>query len=277
MELRYIKVNPSGNTTILVADSLPRDKYADVSIKLMADTNLCAEQVGFVEKPENPAAAARLQMMGGEFCGNASRSFAAWIALGGLEGYKLKNFSEEEKEVTIEISGHEGILTAKVQNGGSDHACIAEIEMPLPEEIRHGNNDLMGEYSIVIFEGITHVILWGKPASEEYIDIVSNFLADQGLDNDCFGIEFYDETTASMIPVVYVGAVGSLVWESSCGSGSVAVAAAIVHKQNRSIEHMQIRQPGGDLFVSVDWDCGIKAARLSGDIIITAAGTAYID
>lgn len=277
MELNFIKINPSGNTTVLILNPLPREKYPEISVKVMADTNLCAEQVGFVEQTENPEAFVRLHMMGGEFCGNASRSLAAWIALGGLTENRLRNFHEEEKEIVIEVSGHQGPLTAKVQNQGSDHTCLAEIEMPLPLEIRHGRNDQLSEYSIVIFEGILHVVLWNKVAAEVYIDIVRNFLEKEQLDADCFGIMFFDSRIEKMIPVVNVGVVGSLVWESSCGSGSVAVASALAHKESRSVEHKQIHQPGGDLFVSVDWQDGITAARLAGDIVITATGTVYID
>lgn len=276
MELNFIKINPSGNTTILILDNIRREKYAEISLKIMADTYLCAEQVGFLEKPENPGAAARLQMMGGEFCGNASRSFAAFIALGGLEGNKLRCFNEQEQLVPIEISGHQGVLTAKVKNCKSDHTCSAEIEMPLPLEIEHGINGLLGDHSIVIFEGIVHVILWDGTPSDEYIDIVHKYLDKKGIDSSCFGIEFYDSKNAAMIPVVYVGEVGSLVWERSCGSGSVAVASALAHREKRSIKELKISQPGGDLFVGIDWQDGITAARLSGDIEITAAGKVFI-
>jgi diaminopimelate epimerase len=80
-----------------------------------------------------------------------------------------------------------------------------------------------------------------------------------------------------MVPVVYVGAVDSLVWESSCGSGTVAVASAIADKEKRSIDHMQFCQPGGDLFASIGWKDGIEEAWLSGEIVFTATGTVYID
>ncbi|MGI6733540.1 MAG: hypothetical protein ACOX4J_05135 [Anaerovoracaceae bacterium] len=277
MELRFVKCNPSGNTTVLILDPLPREKYPEIAVKVMSDTYLCAEQVGFLEEADAPAAAARLHMMGGEFCGNASRSFAAWIALGGLEGGELKGFSEVEKQVLFQISGHADTLKARVYNQWSKHTCNAEVDMPLPLQILHGWNDQLSEYSIVAYEGIIHTILWSKVAAEVYVNIVEDFLEKQGFSTDCFGIMFYDSRTSEMIPMVRVKAVDSLVWESSCGSGTVALASALADKQQASIEHMQVRQPGGDLFVSVDWENGIKEVRLSGDIQITAIGTAYID
>jgi histidine racemase len=277
MEYRFVKINPSGNTTILILDKIPREKYTEVSTKIMAETSLCAEQVGFLEQPQNPKAVARLHMMGGEFCGNASRSLATWIALGGLDYGKPSNFSESEKEIAIEMSGHQGILTARVKNQNSDYSCFTDIEMPTPLEVRHGRNDQLSDYSIVVFEGILHVILWSKVASEVFVDIVRDFLEEEKLSTDCFGIMFFDGRTSAMVPVVYVGAVASLVWEKSCGSGTVAVACAIAHKEKKSIEQIQINQPGGPLFTSVDWQGHIASARLAGDITITAVGTAYID
>ena len=52
--------------------------------KLWKETNLYAEQVGFIGDNH-------LQMMGGEFCGNASRSFASLLA------FRDKDFSEQKK------------------------------------------------------------------------------------------------------------------------------------------------------------------------------------
>lgn len=277
MELQFVKFNPSGNTTVLILDPLPREKYPEIAIKIMSDTYLCAEQVGFLEEADEPGALARLHMMGGEFCGNASRSFAGWLALRGSEKAKPEGFREDEKEVRIQVSGQAGTLTVRVQNQWSDHTCNAEIDMPLPLKILHGRNDQLSEYSIVIYEGITHVILWNKVAAEVYVNIVEDFLEKEGLSTDCFGIMFYDSRTSEMVPVVHVKAVDSLVWESSCGSGTVALASALADRQKESIEHLQVRQPGGDLFVSVDWQDSIRGARLSGDILITAVGTTYID
>lgn len=299
MELRFVKFNPSGNTTVLILDPLPREKYPEIAIKVMSDTYLCAEQVGFLEKAGDPEAVARMHMMGGEFCGNASRSFAAWIALGGLESgesngcggmndelngcgelrvrSKLTGFSQVEREVRIQVSGYDGILTARVYNQWSKHSCNAEIDMPLPLKIQHGWTDQLSDYSIVVYEGIIHLILWNKVAADVYVNIAEDFLEKQGFSTDCFGVMFFDSRTSEMIPVVRVKAVDSLVWESSCGSGTVALASAMADKQKTSIAHMQLKQPGGDLFVSVDWKDGIKRARLSGDIQITAMGTAYVD
>ena len=276
MELQFVKFNPSGNTTVLILDPLSREQYPEIAAKIMADTCLSAEQVGFLEQADEFGAVAKLHMMGGEFCGNASRSFGAWIAAGGLEGKRPDGFYGE-KEICIQVSGHAGILKARVQNQGSGHTISAKIDMPLPLRILHGRNEGLGEYSIVIYEGITHVILWSKAADELYIDIAEDLLGKEGLSLDCFGVMFFNARINEMIPVVRVKAVDSLVWESSCGSGTAALASALADRQQGSVSNLMISQPGGDLFVSVDWADGIMGCSLSGDIKITATGTAYID
>lgn len=276
MELQFIKANPSGNTTVFILDKVPRAFHAEIAAKVMDAAFIGAEQVGFLEEGTDQRALARLQMAGNEFCGNASRSFAAFLALGGLSGTDLKLFSEEEKEIIIEASGHQGILKAKIGNLGSQYLCRAEIEMPLPLELQEGREETLGDYSLVVFEGIIHVILWEKIASAEMIAKVRSLLERKKLPVDCFGALFYDSATSRMIPVVHVEALDSTVWESSCGSGSIALAAAVSHREKRSIDNYVIHQPGGDLVVSVTFDGGITKASLSGEVSFPVRGTLQI-
>lgn len=277
MEYRFAKLNPSGNTTVLILDRVPREKHKEVSKKVMEETALWAEQVGFLEPPDNPQAFARLQMMGGEFCGNASRCLAAWIALGGFDRGYPTGFQEEEKIVPIEVSGHKGVLSAKITNSGQKNACMVSVEMPIPIEILHDTHGLPLHHSIVVFSGILHVILWDQPRDESYVEKVRNHLNSQGLDDSCFGVLFYDSRTARMIPVVYVGEVDSLVWENSCGSGTVALVSAMADKEKRSMKNFRISQPGGDLYADIVWEDGIKSAYLYGDVIITAVGAVFVE
>ena len=72
MDLCYILADPSGNTTAFVLSPVPPHQYGPVARAVME--RLKAEQVAFLHD-------GRMDMMGGEFCGNASRSFALWQAL----------------------------------------------------------------------------------------------------------------------------------------------------------------------------------------------------
>ena len=76
MKLEYIKTDPTSNITVLVRTPVERAKQPEAAENIMAADRQC-EQVGFVEESESGT---RLQMMGGEFCGNASMSLAAVMA-----------------------------------------------------------------------------------------------------------------------------------------------------------------------------------------------------
>ncbi|MGI6684214.1 MAG: hypothetical protein ACOX47_01625 [Bacillota bacterium] len=100
-------------------------------------------------------------MAGGEFCGNASRSFAAWLALRDESGLDVRNFKEEECKIAIQVSGHKGILEATLGNLGADNKCLASVSMPIPEQILHGEDDYFGRYSIVILK-VSAILYYGS-------------------------------------------------------------------------------------------------------------------
>lgn len=273
MELRALKADPSGNTTIIVLDPVERKRHGEIAAKIMALPELGAEQVGFLEAAKDPLAAGRLQMMGGEFCGNGCRSFAAAAALGALDGGPPVNFEEQVREVVIEASGHRGILTAMVENRQKDNECFVEIGMPLPQSVRHGVDEALGEYSLVIFEGIVHMLLWDRAVSALDIPPVREFLLREGADVACFGALFYDRKLNYMVPAVYVEGSDTLVWEGSCGSGVVAAAAALSEQLGQTQLYVEVAQPGGSLFASVDWEENRKAVRLSGPVTLAESGS----
>ena len=72
MKMRIRRADPAGNITIFVMDQAERKDYAAISRQLLVREDLGAEQVGFVEK--NADGTTHMQMMGGEFCGNACRA-----------------------------------------------------------------------------------------------------------------------------------------------------------------------------------------------------------
>ena len=74
MELRLIMADPAGNRTAIVRTPVPAELRAETAAKIMKIQELRAEQVGFEAVPRL-GGAGRLEMMGGEFCGNAARSF----------------------------------------------------------------------------------------------------------------------------------------------------------------------------------------------------------
>src|SRR4051812_12238872 len=96
--LQVAILRPGGNDTALIA-GIPKKKMRRAINDAVMQKFLSIEQVGFYEfnfiKNE-----ARLEMAGGEFCGNATRSLA-YLLLNGKIG-----------EVKICVSGTKQILTA---------------------------------------------------------------------------------------------------------------------------------------------------------------------
>jgi len=274
----YIKANPSGNTTIFVLQPFARRQHGKIAVELMKETVIAAEQVGYLETPENPAAIARLQMMGGEFCGNAARSFAAWLAMGGEDyiknGGPLLRPLKKDCEITIEVSGNAGLLTAKVEKTELPYGCYTEISMLAPRFLLEGMHNALGAYTIMGLEGITHIVLWDAQPDAKWLSIVRDLFIDNGLDTDCFGLMFVIKRDPVFIrPLVYVESVGSLVWEQSCGSGSLSTALAIAAKTGNRLNRFPIQQPGGTLYISILPDKNIYT--LSGPVMFTAYGTAW--
>lgn len=275
MKLRFVKADPCGNTTIFLLDPVPREQRPAVAAAVMAHGSVTAEQVGFIFPDPAQEAGYRMEMAGGEFCGNASRSFAAWLQLC-PDGGEPHDFIPAQADRVIRVSGAEGPLTARVRSIGQDNRCYVSVAMPIPEQILTGTDDWFGAYSLVIFPGISHIVLWDHAHREEDVERAKSFLARFGPMPEAFGLMYYDEADRFLRPLVYVEDPRTLVWENSCGSGSSALAAAIAHRRGGSVEGLAIRQPGGELTVSVDWQDGVRELILGGEITLSVFGTLYV-
>ena len=269
MLLNFIKMNPAGNTTIFILDQLPKNIHGKVSNYLMEPICLCADQVGFIEKSYSRKAVLRLQMMGGEFCGNALRSFAALLYLRGYPGIKTKHKSITEtishngiknySIIPIEISGYDGILEVKVVEVDPIHGVYwSSTPIPAPIKIIEDNFylnclDIIKKGIVVKFPGITHIIFNDIIPKKEIIFEVQKKIESLTINNDTIGIMFYNPQNETLVPLVYVKNSDSIVWEGSCGSGSAAVAAAMAMENSTSVKNLKLKQPGGEIEVDVDY------------------------
>ena len=167
MEVKFIKASPTENMTLLIETPVAREKQLAVAERLIAYGSVYAEQAGYIEEAENPAAEKRLQMMAGEFCGNASLSLAAWLA-------KKKNLPIGEKtEITLEVSGAEELVRCEIERE-TEHRFLGRVAMPLPQCIETRAFMLDGErieLTAVVFAGITHILvpvsLWGENVAKK--------------------------------------------------------------------------------------------------------------
>lgn len=254
----FIKVNPAGNMTILYDRSNVLDsEIQPISKAAMNDLNLFAEQVGFIE-------GTHLQMMGGEFCGNASRSFASYLA------FKDKDFQGDEiYEITC--SGEDSLLKVHVRQAEDDHLFLAKIKMPsyisinkMTLQSSSGSDFTVCE---VLFSGISHFIYEG-PVNEAIMETIHAYCTEK--DYDAYGIMFLNASTLMMKPYVKVQGFDG-VWENSCGSGTTAVGYYL--KTYKNIDSAKIVQPGGWLEVSLDEE-GIY---IDGPVEIVAEGNSYMN
>ena len=79
MKLTLCTADPAGNITLLVETPVDPAEYHSVANQLMAIEQFHCEQVGFITEPVM-GGGIRLEMMGGEFCGNATMSLGAVLA-----------------------------------------------------------------------------------------------------------------------------------------------------------------------------------------------------
>ena len=272
MEVEFVKISPTQNMTILITSLVDRRLHRDVAQKIMAYDNVYAEQVGFVESPENPKALARLQMAGGEFCGNASLSLCAYLIWKG----DVKCEYEEQRTVPIEVSGSSDVLYCDVKK--RDGYFLAKINMPVPEAVGSFDSEIAGSLPVVYMPGITHVIVDTNETGVSKDLLVETFVSnsDPFTKEDAFGIMFYDRKTCSIEPFVYVKTMGTKVWERGCGSGSAALGAYLAHLAGESVK-VDVAQPGGIITVEAGMADG-KFTNISveGKIVIAAQGKAYI-
>ena len=250
--IRVTMADPAGNRTALVEGEIPRQDYGPVAAQLLGASDLAAEQVGFVCPALGDTAVGRLEMMGGEFCGNASRSFGLFMA---------QRRGLGETEIPIEISGAKESLLVKLQEGE------AWVQMPLPKEITTlALPQLQGEVPLVDLGGIVQVLLPGIPPQEalgrESIHRVYDLTGSPAV-----GVLFWSGDT--MTPLVWVKETDSFVWESSCGSGTLAVAAYRSQQTREGITALTLRQPGGVLRAQVRREEGVLvSASLGGPVTL---------
>lgn len=230
MKLRLIMADPAGNRTALVLSPVPAGARGELAGRIMALPGLQAEQVGYCCPPRGGEALGRLEMMGGEFCGNAARSFGLMLA-------RERGLAA----AAVEVSGSPRPLLVEAGPAGDTAAC----PMPLPGGI--------GELAVpelsprplpaVRIGGITHVIAPGiPPVGESFLAI--RRAADSRWDWEALGGMFLGEDGA-MTPVVAVRGSGTTVRESSCASGTAAAAVWLSREQGDGMWAYAIRQPGG--------------------------------
>ncbi|MDO4531463.1 MAG: diaminopimelate epimerase [Bacillota bacterium] len=271
MELKFIKTSPTENMTLLIETPVPREKQLETAEKLIAYGSVYAEQAGYIEAAKNPLAERRLQMMAGEFCGNASLSLAAVLA----EEKGLQ--AGEEREIVLEVSGTDQLVRCQMKK--EENGFYGRVAMPLPKGVERRSFSLNGmgyQLDVVAFEGISHIIvptaLWGEAGVKHAEQAAKEWAGEMP---SAFGILLFDAKKNTLQPLVSVQG-STLIWERGCGSGTAAVGAYLAMQAGSSL-FVSLKQPGGTMGAEVVLENGrIEAIFLTGRVSIVAKGTAYI-
>lgn len=250
MKLNILRADPAGNITLFVLNPVERAQRAAVAARLMALPGLQAEQVAFVCPPRE-GGAGRMEMMGGEFCGNATRAFGMMMAqrLGGLS------------QVKVETSGRDGLAQVEVDLA----AGAARAEMPLPRAVSRTEVD--GHPAVLVdLGGIAQLVAEDVPPSQDFFERAEPLL--QAIPElEAYGVIFLDGAQGKLTPLVKVPATDTLIWEGSCGSGSLAAAVAQSQDAPDGPFVRDYVQPAGVIQVTVvRQGGGIRAAYIGGPV-----------
>ena len=220
----------NGTAIGIVGTALTRADYESRGNKLVSDfETLGAEQAGFLIRDEN-----HFEMAGGEFCGNATRSAAVLLYLEGAE--KANSFT---------VSGFDGIVSASVKPLTNSTYFVEATFPGMRTDTREVTLDDGTPASIVDLGGIVHIVVEGKFPSDpveygaQHRKLVEKFNLG---DRDAVGVVWYERADDQVVmhPVVWVRAVDTFYYETSCGSGTIAVgrvtgSPAIVQPTGKTI------------------------------------------
>ena len=262
--MEYIVANPTGNITVLVTDTgydvsdiselAPEVKAAIV--RDCFDLVPECEQVGFIAFPAKSSDGASqaydisLEMMGGEFCGNATISTAAYLCM------INETCVGSSSEVSVNSSGVSAPVSVTVKRLGAKE-FTGTLEMPVPEVSEYDG------YPLINLDGISHILM---PVGAEHPELdladdvsIGAYLktAADKLELLAVGLILYataeSDSSVSITPIVYVPGSNTLFHEQGCASGSTAVGY-YQHYINPALTDITIRQPGGSMIIHIGQD-----------------------
>lgn len=255
MDCDYIIADPTGNITVLITSPYAPETRQGM-IREAFDREPSCEQVGFLTPVSD--ATVQLEMMGYEFCGNATLSAAAWHA--GMQGLEPSC----DADVTVESSGADELLSVHVKRLEADAETAEDflfggsyfegtVSMPAPAISSYRG------YPLVSFDGISHLLVpaddFSTPHAEKAVQEYAHELDVSALgmmlcpDYDILTSTQPDGDTIRIIPLVYVPDQETLFWEHGCATGSTA--AGWYRYMTGGSSHTEIKQPGGIIRVDI--------------------------
>ena len=248
MSIDYILADPTGNITVLIRSSYNDLEERSRMIRDAFALEPSCEQAGFIMSERSGHIS--LEMMGYEFCGNATLSSASWQAYS--DGLK----AGEHAVVTVTSAGTELPLTVNVTRLPDINEDKTEGSLPLPVfkgslSMPEPSMSSFHGYPLVNMNGISHLIVPEDECSPSQAESLIRGFAD-GLGVPALGIMLFSELSehsVSMKPLVYVPESETLVWEHGCATGSTA-AGYCFFRNGTARDHIDVKQPGGIISIS---------------------------
>lgn len=269
----FVKLNPSGNTTGLILEKTAQQDRSSLAASMMTSASLGTEQIAFADFPGPEPCDYSLAMMGGEFCGNAVRSAAAWMAFDRMRWQPEEITAQSVRSYSVACSGAEGIFSCQVKPIDECRFYVSS-QMPHPTSVRTEVIDGR-TWGCVAFQGIVHYICT-EPADEAgRSGIVADMLRrTDHVPQGARGVLFWN--SGVLDPWVYVSKTNTLCRETSCGSGSAAVGAWEAYTGRKKEGKTAVRQKGGLIDVSYAADHSGISICIGGEVKIEAEGIVYL-
>jgi len=204
-----------------------------------------AEQAGLVY-----ARSRKLEMAGGEFCGNASAAAAVLLA------------NEESATVQYTVSGFKGDVTAVVEllepNRYHVRTAFSGMNYSAESLVCKGVS-----LNVVDMKGIVHIVIEDDFPVETYESKHAELVEALNLrDRDAVGVIWCKRQSpgVQINPVVWVREVDTLFYESACGSGSIAAALCTGERKilQPTGEYINIEIDGDRLITECEVEVGIE-------------------
>lgn len=265
--LRFYKISPGGNATILILDPVAPEDRAPLARTLLNANHLQAEQVGYLDLSSTPM---RLDMMGGEFCGNACRAAAAVMY---REGRGLADGDGSWRGV-LRVSGADRPLAVCVATMGNELECGVEMPLPAVDAVSEVGSGI----GLVRLPGIVHLCLDERahPFPADHGRVASELRQRFGLTaEDAVGCVWHrqEHGVQAIRPVVWVRSTDSTCFETGCGSGSLALALWLGRRQNFPTTLRVLQPSGGE--IGVRREPG-EAPWIFGPVTVIARGETWV-
>ncbi len=239
--MRYRIFDPTGNVTALVEDAVEPALQPEAAAEIMR-LHPEVEQVGFVSLSGGLPS---LRMAGGEFCGNASMSAAALLA--------MEKDLPMPAVIELSVSGAPEVVAVRLEQRQGE-TFRAAVRMPAAKAVEcrsFSYEVLRGELTVVQMEGISHILV--EPDSPFFSLLTDRAAAETAvrlwcgeLKADGLGLLFLFGD--SLTPLVFVPGCDTVFWETSCASGTAAAGMALALETGRRIDRT-FSEPGGCLRV----------------------------